>query len=146
MALQAPATKQTILNVKNIRSRSKWKTSLNSPPQLQFLILDGWQYAALANWVKGVKLDISAADNRLTALVSRSLSVTSGIPGSGIASTEAKSNVAVRERMEVVEKKDGSILSGGNEGRTGRGCYPRDERTNATVGGKGRPCLYPSLT
>jgi len=112
MALQAPATRQTIPNVKNIRSRSKWKTSLNPPPQLQFLILDGWQYAALANWVKGVKLDISAADNRLTALVSRSLSVTSGIPGSGIASTEAKSSVAVSERMEVVEKKDGSILSG----------------------------------
>jgi hypothetical protein len=93
------------------------------------MTLEGWQYAALANWVKGVKLDISAATMTLTALVSRSLSATSGIPGSGIAPTEAKSSAAARKKTEVVKKKDDSILDGylkrrnerNNERRTDEG-------------------------
>ena len=76
------------------------------------MILDGWQYAALANWVKGVKLDISVADTILTALVSRFLSATSGIPGSGSASTEAESSVTARINLEAVEKNGDSILDG----------------------------------
>ena len=85
---------------------------LDSRPQFQFLILDGWQYAALANWVKGVKLDISLAAKMLTVLGSRSLSATSELPGSGTAPTEAKSSGTARRRLKGVEKKDESILDG----------------------------------
>jgi len=60
--------------------------------------------------VKGVTLDISPADMALTALVSRFLSATSGIAGSGIALAEAKSSAAARRELEVVEKKEESIL------------------------------------
>lgn len=59
-----------------------------------------------------MKLDISAAGTTLTALVLRFLSATSGIPGSGIASTEAKSSVAARIKLEAVEKSGDSILYG----------------------------------
>jgi hypothetical protein len=90
---------------------------MNSPPQLQVLTLDCWQYAALANWVNEVKADIPAADSRVTALASRSLSATSEFSGSGIARTEAKSSAAARK---VVEKKGESILDGSQkDGRTG---------------------------
>jgi len=69
--------------------------------------------------VKEVKPDISAVDNRLMALASRSLSATSGVPGSGIAPVEVKRSVVAREKMNVVEKKAESIVDGylkrGNE-------------------------------
>ena len=110
-ALQASAKRQTIRHSKTsitIKNRDK----LNLRPQLQFLTLDCWQYAALANWVKEVKLDISAVDNRLTALASRSLSATSAVPGSGVAPTEVKRSVAARRKVEVAEEKAESILDG----------------------------------
>ena len=62
--------------------------------------------------MKEEKLDISAADNRLTALASRSLSATSEAPGSGIAPTGVKMIVAARKRLEADEKKVDSILDG----------------------------------
>jgi len=108
---------------------------LNPPPQLQFLTMDCRQYAALANWVKEVKLDISAADIRVTALVTRLLSTTSGIPWGGIAPTEIKSSTAATRR-EVVEKKDESILNGCQKRGKGRDTKRRlgggggDHRTN----------------
>ena len=90
-----------------MRNRNK----LNLRPQLQFLTLDCWQYTALTNWVKEVRLDISAADNKLTALASRSLPATSRVPGSGIAPTEVKRSAAARKKMVAKEKVD-SILDG----------------------------------
>jgi len=82
--------------------------------------------------VKEEKLDMSAADNRLTALASRSLSVTSEVPGSGIAPIGVKRIVAAGKKIEANEKKVDSILDGywsketseitkgGREGRTTR--------------------------
>ena len=71
-------------------------------------------------------MDILVADNRVTALVSRSLSATSGISESGTAPTEAKRNTAERK---VVKRKDVSIL--------GR-CYKRGRGRSNECGGTGR--------
>ena len=57
-------------------------------------------------------MDISAADMTLTVLVSRSLPAISGIPGRGAAPTEANSSVTAIKKIEVVGKKDESILDG----------------------------------
>lgn len=97
--------------------------------------------------MKGVKLDIVAADIRVVALVSRSLSATSEMSGSGTALTEVKKNAAARK---VVETKVKNIFSGcqkrwrgqSNE-RSGKGS--RGERMNATLCGNGRPCPTFSL-
>ena len=88
------------------------ENKLDPPPQLQVFTLDCWQYAALANWVKGVKFDIAAADNDVTALVSRSLSA------SGMAPTEVRSNAIARK---VVEKEGRNILGGCQKRWKGRG-------------------------
>lgn len=75
---------------------------------------------------------------RETALVSRSLSETSGMSGSGSAPTEVKSNATAKK---VVEKNDKNILSGCQKRSNGRGRKEesRDERMGATLDGKGRP-------
>ena len=126
---------KTSITIKN-------ENGLNLRPQLQLLTLDCWQYAAFANWVKEEKPDMSAADNRLTALASRSLSATSEIPGSGIAPTGVKRIVVARKRIEANEKKVDSILDGylerGNE-RNNEGWV---RKMNVTIGDKGRPCQY----
>lgn len=69
--------------------------------------------------MKGVKLDILAADKTVTALASMSLSATSA-PGSGIALAEVKSDAAVRK---VIERKGKNIPNGCQKrwkGRSGK--------------------------
>lgn len=64
--------------------------------------------------MKGVEPGISVGDNKLMALASRSLSVTSKTPGagSGIAPTAVKRMVAARKKTEVVKKKAESTCYG----------------------------------
>ena len=89
------------------------KTASHSPPQVQVLTLAWSQYAALANWVKGVKLEISALERAVTALGTRSLSTSTSPegPGSGTgeAQTDGETRLARSKNFETFGKDRGNI-------------------------------------
>lgn len=74
-------------------------------------------------------MDIVAADIRVTALASRSLSATSA--GSGAASTEAKRSMVTRK---VVKRKGKNILTGCQ--KDGKNGWVAGERKDATIAAK----------